>query len=250
MGNIKNYLKKIYGKDMYDLQYGRECIIQMAKEYYQNTEDSLCILDIGLGQGIDIVNINNNLQGNHKLFGVESYGPYRLEAEEKGITVVDINIESDNLPFHSDFFDLIIINQVLEHTKELYFILSEIQRVLKNNGACIIGVPNMVSWHERIRVLFGKQPNCIRIAGPHVRGFTADGFIDFLELENCFKVVNFKGSYFYGMFYKKINIWLAAIFPKLCVSIFFTIVKDKNSQPFSNYLEKQMLETNYYRGNY
>lgn len=250
MGKIKKYLKKTYGKDMNDLQYGRDTIIKMAKKHYQSSDKSLNILDIGLGQGTDIINVVSSLEGVHKLFGIESYEPYRLEAEKKGITVVDINIELDDFPFQNDFFDLIIINQVLEHTKELYFILSEIQRVLKSAGVCIVGVPNMVSWHERIRVLFGKQPNCTRIAGPHVRGFTVDGFIGFLELENCFKVVDFKGSYFYGIFYKKINVWLASLFPKMCVSIFFTITKDNNSEPFSNYLEKQMLETNYYRGKY
>ena len=249
MNSLKKWLKKYFGKDMYDLQYGRETVVTMAHKAFGDQNTSLKILDVGLGQGTDIMNIDKSLPGQHDLYGIENYEPYKVLAQKQNISVVDINIEQDTFPFEDGTFDLIIINQVLEHTKELYFILSEIQRVLKPDGICIVGVPNLASWHERIRLLIGKQPNCIRIAGPHIRGFTTEGFHDFLELRQCFKVIDFKGSYFYGLFFKKLNQLIAALFPKLCVSIFFTIKHGDNRAPFTEYLEIQMLETNYFRGN-
>ena len=251
---LKKKLKHKYGSDLYELQYGREIIKEFSLNYVQLFKlDEVNVLDVGLGFGTDILNVKNilNKNGNIKthMFGVESYPPYVEKAKKNNIDIYNVDIERDKLPALDNFFDIIIINQVLEHTKDWYWIFEEINRVLKNDGICIIGVPNMASWHERIRLFIGKQPHNMRLTGPHIRGVTANNFIDFIETKQFFKNINFRGSYFYGIFNIKLNNIFAQLFPSLCVSIFFSIKKIKGGN-FTDILDNNFLETNFYRGKF
>ena len=83
-----------------------------------------------------------------------------------------IDLEKDIFPYDNDFFDVIIVNQILEHTKELFWIFHEATRVLTVGGKLIIGVPNLASLHNRILLLTGQHPTPIKSSSPHVRGFT------------------------------------------------------------------------------
>jgi SAM-dependent methyltransferase len=147
---------------------------------------------------------------------------------------------------NDDYFDIIIINQVLEHTKELFFICSEISRVLKKQGILIIGVPNLAAFHNRILLLFGYQPVCIRLMGPHVRGFTASNLNDFISTGNYFIVKEIKGSNFYPI-PPKISKILSKFFPQLSTSIFLLIERTSKEGLFIEVL-KDNFETNYYSG--
>ena len=51
-----------------------------------------------------------------------------------------------------------IANQILEHTKEVFWIWHEIARVLAPQGQLILGVPNLASAHNRLLLLLGRQP--------------------------------------------------------------------------------------------
>lgn len=66
--------------------------------------------------------------------------------EKKGIKAYPLNIETDHLPFQDESVDLVICNQILEHTKEVFVILHEITRVIKIGGSLIVGVPNVASF--------------------------------------------------------------------------------------------------------
>lgn len=60
---------------------------------------------------------------------------------------VDIVCDSSNLPFNDNYFDYIICNQTLEHTREIDKAISEIKRVLKINWEAIISVPFLFPEH-------------------------------------------------------------------------------------------------------
>jgi len=74
-------------------------------------------------------------------------------AQQQGIVVHSLDIERDRFPYADASVDLIVANQIIEHTKEIFFIFSEISRVLKTGGLAIIGVPNLGSLHNRIALL-------------------------------------------------------------------------------------------------
>lgn len=211
------------------------------------------ILDVGAGRGADLTEIASRLNKHEKrpqFFAVESF-PVSIETlRQHGVTVVDTDIELAPLPFDSDFFDLVICNQVLEHTKEIFWVVSELARVVKADGTIILGVPNLGSLHNRIALLLGYQPPAIAVFGTHVRGFTVPGLTAFLESGGLLRVNKVLGGNFYP-FPPKISRPLSRLLPAFSVSSFY-IVKRVRSGNFLDLFNSEqaavLVDTPYFRG--
>ena len=232
-----------------DLNYGREIILYWIENYirkYEKSKKNFKILDIGCGWGQDLTGLLE-ISKNIELYGIEIDDEKIAACQQKNITIYKINCEKDRIPVNDNFFDIIIINQVLEHTKEIFFICSEISRVLNKQGILIIGVPNLASFHNRILLFFGYQPTCIELMGPHVRGFTAPSLKNFISIENYFIVKEIKGANFYPA-PPQISKILSKFFPQLSVSIFLLIERTSKEGLFIEILKKENFETNYYLG--
>jgi hypothetical protein len=140
-----------------------------------------------------------------------------------------------------------VANQVLEHTKEIFWIVSEAARVLEPGGALLVGVPNLASLHSRAMLALGMQPSPIDVLGPHVRGFVKDGFRDFLQEGGFFRVAEVKGSNFYP-FPEIMARPLARLFPGLAVSLFFRCLRTQRPGRFIEVLDARFFETPFFRG--
>lgn len=242
---IRNYLIKIKKKTEY-LNYGRNIIANWASNHVEKIPDNAKILDLGLGEGTDLLNIKK-LNPNVVLYGVEAYEPNVKIARKNGILVNQFDIEKQTYPFQDDTFDVIVANQIIEHTKEIFWIFSEISRVLKPNGICIIGVPNLASLHNRIALLFGMQPPTMQLLGPHVRGIAEDSFRNFIEEKKIFKLNSVKSSNFYP-FPAWLSKYLVRIFPNFAVSKFYLVERTNSSELFISNLSDHFFETPYFRG--
>ena len=117
----------------------------------------------------------------------------------KGIEPITIDIERDGIPIENKSVDLVIINQVLEHIKDIFWVLHNVSCVLKNGGHLIIGVPNLSSFHNRILLALGLQPTCIGNHSAHIRGYTFQDVRRLFDLcaPNCYQFLDSKGSNFY-----------------------------------------------------
>lgn len=109
------------------------------------------ILDLGCGNGYLLKQIKKKLP-DASLTGIDVYKTYIKNIE---IRMGDIN---NGIPFKNDRFDCVIMGEVIEHLPDPDYILKEVRRVLKSEGVLIISTPNLVSWANRIIVLFGIQP--------------------------------------------------------------------------------------------
>ena len=167
---------------------------------------------------------------------------------KNGIEVASINIERDEFPYDDNKFDVVVANQVMEHTKEIFWITSEVSRILKKGGVFIVGVPNLASLHNRFLLMLGMQPTPIRVFGPHVRAFTYGSFKQFFEMGGYFKVESVKGGNFYP-FNKTLARVLSKIFPKMSVSIFLKIRRTNKEGCYIDQMRNGMFETNFYVGN-
>ena len=123
--------------------------------------DVLKVLDIGAGRGSDLAIVKKNAP-NSELIAIESYLPNVRRLKEMGYLVHTLNLEKDPFPFPDESIDYLIANQILEHCKEIFWILHEATRVLKVGGSIYVGVPNLASLHSRLLLLFGFQPTCIK----------------------------------------------------------------------------------------
>lgn len=227
------------------LNYGRQHI----KYFTQLSMPFTTVLDIGAGGGDDL-RLVQATNPRAELIAVEAYPPYAQELRRAGIEVFPANIERDVLPLDKGQCDLIIANQILEHTKEVFWIFHEISRVLPVGGHLILGVPNLASLHNRMLLLFGKQPTPIKTASAHVRGYTKGDILCFLQ--SCFpggyQLKAFGGSNFYPfppVFAKP----LAALLPSMAWGIFLLLEKQQEyHQEFLDFPVKEQLETNFYLG--
>jgi SAM-dependent methyltransferase len=184
-----------------------------------------------------------------KCIGVDSSDRKKERLLEKGIEFVSLNIENQCLPFESETIDFIIANQVLEHTKEVFWIHHEICRTLKVGGYLFVGVPNILSLHNRILGLFGIHATCLKMISGHVRGFSRkDTILFYREIAGNFLTIEkFYGSQFYP-FPRIIARPLAKAFPSFAFSIFFLIKKTGDYQgEFIRWLSENLLETNFYQ---
>lgn len=232
-----------------DLNWGREIIVQSVVDFTSHSQlDTFVILDVGVGQGDDLQNIVHQLPMVHfKLHGIENHPEYIQSAREKGITVSNIDIERDQFQYPDGSVDIVIINQVLEHTKEVFWIISEISRVLKPGGLLIVGVPNLAALHNRLALLLGLQPACIQLLSGHIRGYTRKALRDFIITDNYFSYQSMSGSNFYP-FPRDMAKLLGTVFPSLAVGIFLTVTRTDKPGTYLKILERYTFETPYYHG--
>ncbi len=109
-------------------------VLKETKIAIKNYINGGTILDIGAGD----LRYKNLIEGlNCKYISAEF-------CNEK----VDIRCDAHNLPFKNESFDAILCSQVLEHLKNPFLAISEIERVLKIKGKLILTVPMSIYIHE------------------------------------------------------------------------------------------------------
>ncbi len=235
------------GMDMIDrtLNYGRHII----EEFLREASPFRTVLDIGAGRGDDLL-LAGRINPEAELCAIEVCPEYSRDLSGRNIKVHSVDIERDVFPFPDARVDVVVMNQVLEHTKEIFWIFHEVSRILALSGKVIIGVPNLAALHNRILLLFGRQPSPLKSHSAHVRGFTRGDILRFVE--SCFpggyRLKAFRGSNFYP-FPPQVARPLAAMFPGMAWGIFFLLEKQKDyRREFLDFPVEQRLETNFYLG--
>ncbi|GAP13765.1 methylase [Longilinea arvoryzae] len=105
-------------------------------------------LDIGCGTGEIGKILASRFQS---VVGIE-VDLHRIQIDENGDNFQKnfyfTQADGAHLPFENDSFDFIICAQVYEHTEDQYGLVSEIQRVLKEDGVCFFSGPNKFTIME------------------------------------------------------------------------------------------------------
>jgi ubiquinone/menaquinone biosynthesis C-methylase UbiE len=200
-----------------------DAVMRVLKEI--SISDSL--LDIGCGNG-DKAKLYGNFLSvpRKKIYGIDVKNKYIRNAE-KQINVRQIDLEKDHFPFSDQEFHTVICNQVLEHLKNIFLPLGEMDRVAKKDGYVVIGIPNLSALHNRMLLLAGRQPLCNEIIGPHVRCFTHNGFLRFLT-NNCnFRLIYFTGATVYPLPFPFVET-AAKYFPGFAACTFYVLQKIKH----------------------
>lgn len=222
--------------------YGRHIIKKMLKKSSPYNR----VVDIGAGCGADL-KIAKEIYPGAEFNAVECYKPNVDNLKAQGFLVHNVNIETCTIPFTDESVDVVIANQVLEHTKEIFWITHQITRILKIGGTCIMGVPNVASFHNRALLLLGRHPTQSKMCSAHVRCFSKhDVKLFFKECwPSGYILEDFCGSQFYP-FPRYISRTLAYALPSFAHSIFFMFRKEKiYHDEFILYPKKANLETNY-----
>jgi SAM-dependent methyltransferase len=226
--------------------YGAHIVEALAREL----SDLKVVADLGAGSGRDL-GIVRRLHPRAKLIAVETGTEYAKGLAGKADEVFVANIERDSLPFEDGHADLIIANQVLEHTKEVFWIFHEVFRSLRVGGHFLFGVPNVCSLHNRVLMLAGRQPTQHKLCSAHVRPFSKADTLAFLNacIGDGYELAAFRGAQFYP-FPARLSRLLAGAFPTYAFTIFFLIRKTNvYGGGFATYPARAELETNFWTGN-
>jgi SAM-dependent methyltransferase len=133
--------------------------------------DKKRFLDVGFGAGHYLSAAREN--------GFATYGVEldRTSFEEVEKTAKNVyNCELDEAPFDSDFFDIVKMAEILEHSPEPLNLLKSALRVIKKGGFLVVDVPNQSSFIAKIKIFLrhlGLRKDYGFISPPnHLFGFT------------------------------------------------------------------------------
>lgn len=149
-------------------------------------------LFVGVGRGAELMTGRGSFVGFDLPFGQLS----RLQQETS--TNRYVCGDGRHLPFGNGLFDYVVCSEVIEHIAERSRVLSEIERVLKDDGAVILSTPNWWSLYGLGRKLYelvaGKefhaddQPIDVWTTPPAL----------IQELEHHFLILKVKGSWYWA----------------------------------------------------
>lgn len=121
------------------------------------------ILDFGCGDGAFAIELGKHT-GATSIFGVDISNRAIELAREKGISGDAIDIDTSNLNYADNTFDLVFCGSLIEDVLNPDHMMTEIRRVLAPDGICILTHPNMCAWANRIAINFGYLPFYYRVS--------------------------------------------------------------------------------------
>lgn len=216
--SLKNTYTELYPLDR-DYNFKEIELDRWPKNRYEaalkfiTIKNTAKVLDVGCGRG-DILNYIQNKT--RYAYGIDiSKGNIAVAKRllNKNVKLFTQDI-TKKTKFPNNYFDTIILTDVIEHIPDRYSLFKELKRILKKKGKLIIETPNVVKLRNRIGFLFGKYPYTsghkivIKQGAPyvfdggHIQWFTFETLRE-LSIQFNFKIIKQFG---FGRFGKLHNI--------------------------------------------
>lgn len=122
------------------------------------------ILDFGCGPGV-ITRYLHGLRPDLQYYAVDV-----ADVSARLPEYVTFRQTQDEIPFVDNYFDFVIINQVLEHVVNPLSIMKDVHRMLRKTGRCFVAVPSN-------RAIFAIGDHNLYSDYGHVRAFSKTGLI-------------------------------------------------------------------------
>ncbi len=140
------------------------------------------ILDLGCGSGALFKMLIEKKQVSG--VGVEIDENCVIEALEKGLSIIQGDLDKGLKQFPDDSFDYAILNQTLQSTNNPEYVIEEMLRVAKRS---IVSFPNFAYWKIRFYLFFkGKMPKSKALPyewynTPNIHLLTINDFYEFCK---------------------------------------------------------------------
>ena len=143
------------------------------------------VLDLGCGDGVLLKELieGKNVNG----LGIEINQNSVIKALEKGLQVIQGNIDEGLNDFEDKQWDFVILNQTLQSTIKPEFVVDEMLRIGKK---VIVSFPNFAYWRVRFYLFFnGKMPKSKFLPfewynTPNIHLLTINDFFEFCQKRN------------------------------------------------------------------
>ena len=147
------------------------------------------VLDLGCGDGALLALLQN--QRGCTGYGVEIADAGVLACVQRGVNVLQLNLEDGLSIFEDNSFDVVLQIDTLQHLRNAQTMLRETARVGKTG---VVAFPNFAHWPNRLSVLAGRMPVTRRLPyqwydTPNIRVGTFDDFAALAE-QNQLRVLD------------------------------------------------------------
>ncbi|OGG11299.1 hypothetical protein A2Z00_02345 [Candidatus Gottesmanbacteria bacterium RBG_13_45_10] len=113
------------------------------------------VLDVGCNDGY----IGGLILRNHNdVYGVDIVKDNIKVAKRRSIKIKFFDITKDKFPYESDYFDVILLGDIIEHVFDTDMLLRNCYYILKPGGFLLLTTPNVASLGRRLMLLFGISP--------------------------------------------------------------------------------------------
>ncbi|ALT78603.1 MULTISPECIES: methionine biosynthesis protein MetW [unclassified Roseateles] len=111
------------------------------------------VLDLGCGTGalLDMLQKEKGCTG----YGVELDDANLLACAQRGVNVIQLNLEDGLSIFEDQSFDVVLQLETLQHLRNTELMLRETARVGRIG---IVSFPNFAHWPNRLQVMLGRMP--------------------------------------------------------------------------------------------
>lgn len=120
---------------------GLKAWLKGEAQAFSRVEPGTRVLDIGCGVCENLGYFNDL---GCEVYGVEADNNVKAIVEAHGFNVAIGLFDAAN--YESDFFDFVIMDQVIEHLANPKLVLVEIRRILKGGGKLVFTTPNSEGW--------------------------------------------------------------------------------------------------------
>ena len=153
--------------------------LQIMRSLAHLVPEGARVLDLGCGDGamLELLTRERGCRG----YGVELSDANVLACVQRGVEVIQLNLEEGLSMFGDQSFDVVLQIDTLQHLRNAETMLRETARVGRLG---IVAFPNFAHWPNRLSVLRGRMPVTRRLPyqwydTPNIRVGT---FADFAEL--------------------------------------------------------------------
>ena len=111
------------------------------------------VLDLGCGNGALLAHLRDTRQCTG--YGIELDDAKVLQCAQRGVNVIQRNLEEGLNLFEDNSFDVVLQLDTLQHLRNTVDMLRETARIGKQG---IVSFPNFAHWPHRVSVLRGRMP--------------------------------------------------------------------------------------------
>lgn len=123
------------------------------KETTVDLVEGTSVLEIGCAEGWMSKELAHKVEN---LICADRSMNYLRRAKQQVESATFVRLDVHYLPFKNNYFDCVILTEVLEHTVSPFLTLEEIHRVLKPSGYLVISTPNLMTPIRFFQHLFKK----------------------------------------------------------------------------------------------
>jgi len=132
------YLDYLHRKDRFPRSLVHRPIREFFKDYLDRAPLATRILDAGCGNGIETGPYADHL----RVCGIDYQQQYLSFCGETYPAARYAAADLERIPFADASFDVIVLNQVLEHLEQPAAVIGELCRVLSPGGKLLVATPN------------------------------------------------------------------------------------------------------------